>query len=94
MPFHVYILRSESTGQFYIGHTNDLVRRIEQHNDPKYSGSKHTKRSKGPWYCVYSEEFNSRSEAMEREKQIKRYKSRKAIEQLILNRQSPESLRD
>ena len=32
MPFHVYILRSQSTGRFYIGHTENLIKRIFEHN--------------------------------------------------------------
>ncbi|TAN40483.1 MAG: GIY-YIG nuclease family protein [Nitrospirae bacterium] len=94
MPFFVYILRSESTGGYYVGHTDDLSRRISQHNDPDYHGSQHTKRHKGPWVPVYSEQFDMRSEAMVREKTIKAKKSRSYIEFLISSRQSPEGLRD
>lgn len=79
----MYILQSESTGRFYIGSTDDLERRLAQHNDPGYAGSKTTKRFKGPWKLVYSEPFHTRSQAMAREKKIKAWKSRKAIERLI-----------
>ncbi|MEW6052869.1 MAG: GIY-YIG nuclease family protein [Nitrospirota bacterium] len=93
MPFLVYILKSESTSQYYIGHTDDLDRRISQHNNIDYHGSQHTKRNKGPWTCVYTETFLTRSEAMQREKEIKSKKSRRYIEYL-LNWQSPEGVRD
>ena len=93
MAYFVYILQSESTSQYYIGHTDDLDRRIYQHNDAEYHGSKHTKRNKGPWTCVYTEEFTTRSEAMKREKEMKAKKSKKYIEYL-LSWQSPESVRD
>ena len=93
MAYFVYILQSGSTSQYYIGHTDDLERRISQHNDAEYHESKHTKRSKGPWMCVYTEVYMTRSEAMHREKEIKGKKSRKYIENL-LGRQSPESVRD
>ena len=83
MPFFVYILKSESSGRFYIGHTDNVQRRIAQHNDPLYHGSKTTKRFAGPWSLVYSESFESRSDAMSRELQIKKWKSRKAIESLF-----------
>jgi predicted GIY-YIG superfamily endonuclease len=33
MPFHVYILRSQTTGRFYVGHTENLVKRIFEHNN-------------------------------------------------------------
>ena len=81
--FYTYILQSEATGRYYIGSTDNLDRRFKEHNDPHYSGSKTTKRFKGPWNLAYSETFNTRSEAMLREKQIKSWKSAKAITCLI-----------
>jgi putative endonuclease len=80
--YWVYILQSAS-GRYYVGSTVNLERRIEQHNTHKYPGSEYTKRAGGPWELVYSEVYETRKEAMMREKQIKRWKSRKAIEQLI-----------
>jgi len=93
LSYFVYILQSESTSKYYIGHTDNLARRISQHNDADYQGSKHTKRNKGPWRSIYTESFDARSEAVVREKEIKRKKSRKYIEYL-LSRQSPEGIRD
>ena len=81
--FYTYILQSETNGRFYIGSTDDIERRLIEHNDPDYKGSKTTKRIKGPWVVVYSESFETRSEAMKREKQIKSWKSRKAILELL-----------
>ncbi|MEW5746390.1 MAG: GIY-YIG nuclease family protein [Nitrospirota bacterium] len=43
MPYFVYIVKSASSSQFYIGHTDNLSRRLAQHNDPRYHGTKHTK---------------------------------------------------
>ena len=55
MPdFFVYILRSETTGRHYCGQTDDVARRVRQHNDPEYHGSKTTKRFQGPWVVVWS----------------------------------------
>jgi putative endonuclease len=94
VPFFVYILRSTTTGGYYVGHTDNLSRRIAQHNDSAYLGSKHTKRNQGPWTCVYREPYDTRSAAMKREKEIKAKKSRDYIECLIISRQSPDGLRD
>jgi putative endonuclease len=59
MPFYVYILFSESLQQYYTGSTQELSKRLNDHNN---GWSKHT--SKGaPWILVYSEEFAIRSEA-------------------------------
>jgi len=73
MVYFVYILQSESSGRHYCGQTDDLERRLKQHNDPDYHGSKTTKRFKGPWKLIWKEEHPSRSEAMKREKQIKKW---------------------
>ncbi|MEK6742098.1 MAG: GIY-YIG nuclease family protein [Nitrospirota bacterium] len=71
MSFHVYILRSDTTGRHYCGHTDDLVRRLRQHNDPGYQGTKTTKRFPGPWTTIWSVSTKTRAEAMNLEKKIK-----------------------
>ena len=72
MKFSVYILQSSSTGRFYCGYTSDIDRRIRQHNDSDYHGSKTTKRFQGPWILVWAEQFKLRTNAMKRERQIKK----------------------
>jgi putative endonuclease len=79
MSFFVYILQSEKDGTYYIGHTNDLVVRLERHNQGRSSYT----RSKLPWKLVYQETFNTRSEASKREREIKEKKNRAHIEQLV-----------
>jgi len=69
--YWVYILRSETSGRFYCGSTDNVDRRVKQHNDPEYHGSKTTKRFSGPWHIIWTEQHNTRSSAMAREKQIK-----------------------
>ena len=83
--YFTYILKSESTGRYYIGSTDNLDRRVAQHNDPGYKGSKTTKRFKGPWKLVYSELSETRAKAMSRERDIKSWKSRQAIHDLIIS---------
>jgi len=72
MNYRVYILQSKTTGRYYCGHTDDLDRRLRQHNDPDYHGSKTTKRFEGPWVVVWSQEGESRGKAMVLERQIKK----------------------
>ena len=67
--YYVYVLRSKSTNTLYTGQTEDLHRRIEEHNSGKGPG-RYTK-NKGPWELLYFEEFNTRSEALVREKYFK-----------------------
>jgi len=72
MTYYVYILQSESTGRYYCGQTNDLERRIQEHNDPFYHASKTTKRFQGPWRLVWSKTFEDRSAALDAEARIKK----------------------
>jgi predicted GIY-YIG superfamily endonuclease len=68
MGLIVYILRSQRDGSLYVGHTSNLPRRLEQHNNP-YGKSYTAKR--GPWQLVHAEEHANRSTAMARERFLK-----------------------
>ena len=83
-PFWVYILQNP-VGKFYIGHTDNLERRVAEHNDPEAIGSKFAPKN-GPWTLVWSEEHPTRSSAMHREREIKGMKSARWIREHLLNR--------
>lgn len=68
-PYHVYIVRC-SDGTFYTGITNDLEKRLLQHNGEIRGGAKYT-RSRGPVELLYIKKYLSKSEAMKREYEIK-----------------------
>lgn len=76
--FYCYIVQC-SDGSFYIGHTEDLQKRISEHNTGVYPGYT-SKRL--PVKLVYHELFNTRDEAFAAEHKIKRW-SRKKKEILI-----------
>ncbi len=80
--FYVYILRSKKTKRYYIGHTEDLHRRVEQHN----SGEVKSTKAYRPWEIIYTEEYETKSQAMRREKEIKSYKGGNAFRKLISNK--------
>ena len=73
MPYTVYILHSLTKDKFYIGYTANLTERIIRHNQK----SKGFTGSTNDWILVYHEEFNSQTEAILREKQIKNWKTQK-----------------
>ena len=68
-------------GKIYIGQTSDLSRRLTQHNDANYRGTLHTKRHVGPWELVYQEAYQTRREAMGRERELKSSRGRDWIRQ-------------
>ena len=79
MPYFLYILESGLDGTYYVGSTRDVDARVARHNQ---GGSRYTK-SKRPWKVIYYEKFENKSDALTRERQIKRRKSREYIETLM-----------
>jgi putative endonuclease len=75
----VYILRSQSSSRFYVGSTNDLERRLSEH-DRSHSPAT---RGRGPWILVYREEWPTLLAARRREREIKKWKSSKEIRRLV-----------
>lgn len=71
MPHYVYILEC-SDGSLYVGSTNDLDRRLHQHNNSK-SGAHYTK-IRRPVVLKYSEKSKNLSTALKREAEIKKWK--------------------
>lgn len=82
--FTVYIIKSERTGKHYIGSTKDINDRIQRHNAGREKSTKYGK----PWKLIFCENFENRTEAVRREKEVKSYKSGDAFKKLISGRSS------
>lgn len=65
--FTVYVLRSQQREYWYVGLTNNLVRRVLQHQE----GKERTTRTYRPFELIHTEVFNTRPEARKREKYLK-----------------------
>jgi len=81
MPF-VYILVSEKTGSFYIGSTNNIERRLAEHN----SGQTASLVNKIPLSVAFYQEYATIVEAKRMERKLKKFKSRKVLEQIVRDR--------
>ena len=68
--YYVYILASRPNGAIYIGVTNDLMRRVEEHKDGL--ASKHTKKYR-IGRLIYYEIYDRIDEAIAREKKLKKW---------------------
>lgn len=79
MRFTGYILQSEVNLGFYVGQSDDLEQRILAHNHGHVKSTKPHR----PWKLVYFKQFETRSEAMAWEREVKGRKSRAFIEKLI-----------
>lgn len=71
MKYFVYVIKSLKTGIFYKGQTNNLERRLWEHNADKY----------GPHELVFVQVCDSRSGAMKLEKFFKTGKGREIIQE-------------
>jgi len=78
--FFIYILKC-SDGSYYIGHTDDIEKRISEHKQGFYEGYTSSRR---PVSLVYIEPIGSRDAAIEAERKLKGW-SRKKKELLISN---------
>ena len=79
LTYTVYILYSSSLNKYYIGYTSNLPDRIRKHttNHKGFTGRS------ADWELKWSEVYEIKIDAMKREKQIKNWKSRNLIENLI-----------
>ena len=78
--FQVYILRSDYLDKYYIGFTSGTVEaRLLKH----LSKHKGFTAKANDWHVVHAETFAAKQEAMQREKQLKSWKNKDRIKQLI-----------
>ena len=68
MAYYVYIIESLQDGTFYKGYSEDPLKRLQQHNQGE---SKYTS-GKMPWKLVYVEACESKTEALLRERNLKK----------------------
>ena len=79
MSFFVYVLESLKTGGFYVGQTNDLTDRLRRHNEGRVRSTK----AYAPWSMVYFEKYETRAEAVERERELKSFKGTAKFLELV-----------
>jgi len=67
--YYVYLIQSRINGQFYIGYTDNLRRRIDEHNTGKSLATK----AYVPYELIYYEAYKAKEDAMARERALKHY---------------------
>jgi putative endonuclease len=70
--YYIYILRSDKDNNFYVGYTENLKLRFEQHTKGQVSSTKERR----PLTLIYSEACLSKKDAIHREKYLKTYLGR------------------
>ena len=79
MPHYVYILQSLKDLRYYIGETHNVEQRLTFHN----SGKQRSTRNRTPFKIVLTEEYQTREQALKREKQIKSWKGGESFKKLV-----------
>ncbi|PIS40999.1 MAG: hypothetical protein COT26_00395 [Candidatus Kerfeldbacteria bacterium CG08_land_8_20_14_0_20_43_14] len=79
MTYYVYVLKSLKDQGFYIGSTGDLKSRLARHN----AGLSKSTKNRRPLKLVHLEKFSTRSEALKREKFLKRQKGGDVFKRII-----------
>jgi len=79
--FYIYVLQSERDLQFYVGYTNNLLRRIEDHNKGKVPSTK----NRAPLKLIYGEGCLNQRDATHREKYLKTSWGKRFIKNRIKN---------
>jgi putative endonuclease len=77
--YTLYILKSNKYPKTYVGYTNNLNRRLKEHNNGQ---SNFTNKYK-PWSQIYSENCSTKETALNREKYFKSKKGRKLIAEML-----------
>lgn len=77
MYYYAYVLKNPA-GILYKGSTNNLQKRIYEHN----AGVSRYTKGKGPWELCYAEQFETRSEAQKRELFFKSGKGRNFLKEV------------
>ena len=67
MDYTVYAIKSINKNYIYVGQTSDLEKRFLTHN----SGREKTTKPYRPYKIIYTEKFNNRIQAREKEKYLK-----------------------
>ena len=72
MRYFTYIIESTKSDNWYYGHTDDIFRRIREHN----SGQNISTKNKGLWNLIFVRPFETKVEATRFELKLKRLKNK------------------
>ena len=83
--YFVYFMTNKNKNVLYIGVTNDLKRRVYEHSNGIYAGFS---KKYNCHYLLYFEEFNEIDPAIERQKELKKWRREK--KEALIATQNPE----
>lgn len=78
MNYYVYIIQIDNN-EFYIGSTNNIKRRLNEHRLGNHAGTKYSKLIK----LLLTQEYKNHSDAMRVERKLKSFKNKNIIEKIV-----------
>ena len=84
LPFCVYVLLSSKDGDFYIGYTTDLPRRLDEHNQGRNTSTA----PRRPLMLIHAEYYLAKADAERRDLYLKTSNGRRTLKLML-----PESLK-
>lgn len=79
MFFYVYVLQSKVSDTFYIGYTDNLIRRVKEHN----LGLNKSTKLQVPWRLINYEAYRNRNDAKRRERYLKTSQGRRLLKRRL-----------
>jgi putative endonuclease len=79
MKGYVYLLLSQKDGRTYTGSTDNLERRLEEHNTGKNISTKY----RSPFTLIYQKEYSTLDEARKAERYLKTKSGRKELKKIL-----------
>ena len=79
--YYVYILYSQSKNKYYVGQTNDLERRLLQHNSSQVTSTKFG----APWDLKYFFQLEERAASVQLEKKIKKRGAKRYLQDMLID---------
>ncbi len=77
--YYIYVIQSLIHGTRYVGNTENIAKRLYEHN----LGKCHYTNGRRPWKLIYKEHYQTRIEATKREKFLKSGQGRKFLDSLL-----------
>ncbi|MDP2939537.1 MAG: GIY-YIG nuclease family protein [Candidatus Omnitrophota bacterium] len=79
---YVYVIQSKKNNRFYVGLTENVKLRFQQHN----RGENRSTKAYRPWELVIKEEYTNKGVALKRERFLKTGKGREVIKNLLIKK--------
>ena len=87
-PFYVYALVSQIDGRIYVGMSQDLRRRLSEHNQGKVQSTS----PYAPWRLFFSEPVGDSEQARVKEKYYKAASGKRKLRAILANERNPDNL--